>query len=39
MTPDAIELVHEDVAYQVDANFAEVVFWNGIKDDTPTPPI
>jgi hypothetical protein len=30
-TPDAIELVHEDIEYQVKAGFSEVLLWDDIK--------
>lgn len=30
-TPDAIELVHEDVKYQVEAGFSEIVLWDDIR--------
>jgi hypothetical protein len=30
---DAIALVHEDVEYQVQAGFSQVVFWEDIKND------
>jgi hypothetical protein len=30
-TPDAIALVHEDVEYQVQAGFSQVVLWDTIK--------
>jgi hypothetical protein len=32
-TPDAIQLVHEDVEYQIQAGFSEVVLWDKIKHD------
>ena len=35
LDPDALELVHEDVAYQVAADFAEVHYWDEIKDALP----
>eukprot|EP00978_Attheya_sp_CCMP212_P022091 scaffold65439_cov46-Attheya_sp.AAC.3 len=31
MTAEAIELVHEDVKYQVDAGFSRIVLWDDIK--------
>jgi hypothetical protein len=33
---DAIALVHEDIEYQVNAGFTEVVFWDEIRDHLPT---
>jgi hypothetical protein len=30
-TPEAIELVHEDIEYQVKAGFSEVLLWDDIK--------
>jgi hypothetical protein len=35
IAPDAIALVHEDIDYQVNAGFTEVVYWDEIKDDLP----
>jgi hypothetical protein len=35
MTPDAVNLVHEDIEYQVKAGFTEVVFWDDIKEALP----
>jgi hypothetical protein len=32
---DAIALVHEDIDYQVQAGFTEVVYWDEIKDSLP----
>ena len=32
---DAVELVHEDIDYQVKAGFTEVVCWDEIKDRLP----
>jgi hypothetical protein len=32
---EAIDLVHEDIAYQVEAGFTKVVYWEDIKDDLP----
>ena len=31
-----MELVHEDIAYQVKAGFTEVVYWDEIKNQLPT---
>uniref|UniRef100_A0A7S4NFY9 Reverse transcriptase domain-containing protein n=1 Tax=Odontella aurita TaxID=265563 RepID=A0A7S4NFY9_9STRA len=36
MTPEAIELVHEDVDYQVKASFSQVVHWEDIKYNLPS---
>jgi hypothetical protein len=33
--PEAIKLVHDDLPYQVTAEFKEIVFWDEIKDDLP----
>jgi hypothetical protein len=35
-TADAIELVHEDIDYQVKAGFSEIVWWDEIKHNLPT---
>lgn len=36
MTPEAIELFHDDVVkYQVDAGFCRIVNWDDIKNDLP----
>eukprot|EP00978_Attheya_sp_CCMP212_P045423 scaffold345841_cov51-Attheya_sp.AAC.1 len=36
MTAEAIELVHEDVKYQVDAGrFSRIVLWDDIKHKPP----
>jgi hypothetical protein len=32
LTPEAIQLVHEDVDYQVGAGFSEIVMWDDIKE-------
>ena len=32
ITPEAIALVHEDIAYQAKAGFAEAVYWDENKD-------
>lgn len=32
---EAIRLVHEDVAYQVEAGFSQLVYWDDIKDNLP----
>eukprot|EP00978_Attheya_sp_CCMP212_P010169 scaffold24432_cov29-Attheya_sp.AAC.1 len=32
---EAMELVHEDVQYQVDAGFSRIVMWDDIKHNTP----
>ena len=34
-TKEAMALVHEDVAYQVDAVFTQVVLWKDICNDPP----
>eukprot|EP00978_Attheya_sp_CCMP212_P032833 scaffold129835_cov29-Attheya_sp.AAC.1 len=31
---EAMELVHEDVQYQVDAGFSRIVMWDNIKHNT-----
>jgi hypothetical protein len=31
-TPEAIKLIHEDVAYQVEAGFSRIITWDSIKD-------
>lgn len=36
MTPEARALVLEDVLYQVEAGFSEIVLWDDIKDDLPS---
>jgi hypothetical protein len=33
--PEALEVFAEDIAYQVEAGFTELVFWDDIKDDLP----
>ncbi len=33
---DAVALVHEDVAYQVNAGFSKIVLWDDIKDNLPS---
>jgi hypothetical protein len=33
---DAVALVHEDMAYQVNASFSKIVLWDDIKDDLPS---
>jgi hypothetical protein len=35
-TPEGMQLVHEDVEYQVLAGFSEVVLWDDIKHHLPT---
>jgi hypothetical protein len=35
MGPEAITLVHEDMAYQVAAGFTEILLWDEIKDHLP----
>jgi hypothetical protein len=35
MLPGAIQLVHEEVEYQVQAGFSEVMLWEDIKNDLP----
>eukprot|EP00978_Attheya_sp_CCMP212_P031577 scaffold119933_cov29-Attheya_sp.AAC.6 len=35
MTAEAIELVHEDVKYQVDTGFSRIVLWDDIKHNPP----
>lgn len=35
-TPEARALVLEDVMYQVEAGFSEIVLWDDIKDDLPS---
>jgi hypothetical protein len=32
---DAVNLVHEDLKYQVDAGFTEIMYWDDIKDRLP----
>lgn len=32
---EAVTLVHEDVGYQVNAGFTEIVLWDNIKDNLP----
>jgi hypothetical protein len=34
-TPDAIALFQEDIAYQVQAGFAEIMFWEDLQMDLP----
>ena len=36
LTPDALKLFEEDIAYQVEAGFAKVVLWDDIKHDPPS---
>lgn len=36
LTPDARQLVMEDVMYQVEAGFSEIVLWDSIKDNPPS---
>jgi hypothetical protein len=33
--PEAKEVIMEDIAYQVDAGFSEVIYWDDIKDCIP----
>jgi CCR4-NOT transcriptional regulation complex NOT5 subunit len=35
MTPESLELIQEDIAYQVRAGYAEVVEWAWLKDNLP----
>jgi hypothetical protein len=35
LTPESLELIEEDVAYQVRASYAEVVNWTWLKDNLP----
>jgi hypothetical protein len=35
MLPEAIQLVHEEVAYQIEAGFSELVMWEDIEGDLP----
>jgi hypothetical protein len=34
-TPEAIRLISEDVAYQVNAGFSRIITWESIKDNPP----
>jgi len=36
LTPDALKLFEEDIAYQVEAGFAKVVLWDDIKHNPPS---
>jgi hypothetical protein len=33
--PEAVQLVHEDVGYQVAAGFTEIVMWDDIRENLP----
>jgi hypothetical protein len=34
-TPEALELIQEDIAYQVRAGYAEIVEWSWLKENLP----
>jgi hypothetical protein len=36
MEPDGIKLVHEDIQYQVDAGFSQIVLWTDIQNCGPS---
>ena len=36
LSEEAIQLVHDDVEYQVKAGFAEIYFWDDLKGDPPS---
>jgi hypothetical protein len=35
MTPESLELIQEDIAYQVRAGYAEIVEWSWLRDNLP----
>ena len=35
LTPKSIHLITEDVMYQVDAGFLQIVLWEDLKDNMP----
>jgi hypothetical protein len=35
MTPESLELIQEDIAYQVRAGYAEVVEWSWLRENLP----
>ena len=36
LSEEAMQLVHEDVEYQVKAGFTEIYFWDNLKGDPPS---
>ena len=36
LSKEVIQLIHDDVEYQVKAGFAEIYFWDDLKGDPPS---